>query len=93
MDRYDRMRGRVFNVGGEALNCTKRQVAEQIRRHVDFELEESPCGTDLDRRNYAVDSRRIRALGYAPQVGLDEGIAALVQRLRDFAPDWTCRNS
>jgi len=94
MGRYDPMRGGVFNVGSheESLNCTKRQIAERIARHVDYQLEESDCGRDLDRRNYLVDCSRIRALGYQARVGLDDGIAGLVERLRDFVPDATCRN-
>lgn len=92
MGHHEQMRGRVFNVGNEALNCTKKQIAERIRRHVEYELEESDCGQDLDQRDYGVDCRRIRALGYGPKVDLDEGIAGLVERLRDFVPDRSSRN-
>ena len=93
LTHYEQVAGGVFNVGNEDLNCTKKQVAERIRRQVDFELVESDCGQDLDQRNYAVDCSRFSDLGYRARVGLDEGLAGLIQHLQDFEPDDTSCNS
>lgn len=87
MEHYETLRGGTFNVGNEHANLTKRQLAQAIARHVDYELDESPCGKDLDQRDYAVDCTRLRAAGYEAAIDLDTGIAELVQRYQDFDPD------
>ena len=92
MARHDDMRGRTFNVGNDEITCTKLEIAERIGRHVPLEIEQSDKSMDLDRRNYSVDCGRRGRLGYRPQVGLDEGLEELVERLRDFTPDRTHRN-
>jgi nucleoside-diphosphate-sugar epimerase len=93
MTRFDAMAGSTFNVGDDRLDATKRQVAETIRRHHPYVLEESADGRDLDRRDYRVDFARIRSLGYRARVLLDPGIAALARFLASFREQPGCRNA
>jgi nucleoside-diphosphate-sugar epimerase len=75
------MRGGVFNVGDESMNCTKRAVAEKIREYVDYYLHEADVGKDLDARDYEVDYSRIKKLGYRATVSMDEGVRELIKTL------------
>jgi nucleoside-diphosphate-sugar epimerase len=81
IDNFDKMRGGVFNVGDESMNCTKRAVAEKIREYVDYYLHEADVGKDLDARDYEVDYSRIKKLGYRATVSMDEGVRELIKTL------------
>jgi len=82
LDHYDRMRGEAFNVGDDSMNYTKREVAQVIKRHLDFYLHEAQVGEDLDKRDYEVSYEKINRLGFKTAVTLDEGVAELVKVLR-----------
>jgi len=81
LERWDDMRGSAFNVGDESMNYTKRDVALAIREHLPYYLHEADIGTDPDQRDYEVDYRRVKSLGYAARTTLDEGIRELVKVL------------
>jgi nucleoside-diphosphate-sugar epimerase len=78
LDNCDRMRGGVFNVGDEKLNFSKRDIADAIRKQVNFEIIETSL-PDLDVRDFLVSFQKIRALGYAVKVSLDDGIRELLK--------------
>ena len=78
LENFDAMKGRVFNVGDEKLNHTKRDVAVAIQEQLDFELYETDVGTDLDARNYHVSFERIQEFGFRSTVTLAEGIKELL---------------
>jgi nucleoside-diphosphate-sugar epimerase len=66
--------GQLFNVGGQALNVTIREVTDRVRRRFpDAEIRRAPPADPLV--SYHVDVRKIEAtLGFAPRLGLDHGI-------------------
>ncbi len=84
----DRLAGTVFNIGGGPENATSvLEVAELLaRRHdVDLALQSGPWRTG-DQRYYVSDTRRFRAAtGWAPRIGVEEGIARLYAWLRQEA--------
>jgi len=82
LNHLDRMKGETFNVGDEAMNYTKREVAQHIRAFVDYYLHEADVGSDSDKRDYEVSYAKIKQLGYAASTTLDEGIQKLVKVLR-----------
>ncbi len=74
------MRGRVYNVGLDEANLTKRQLCERIREHVpEFRFVEEAIGEDPDKRDYVVSNAKIAATGFCPRYSLDGGIAELVK--------------
>jgi nucleoside-diphosphate-sugar epimerase len=79
---FEQMYGKVYNVGDESMNYTKREIALKIKEFAEYYLHEAQVGTDPDQRDYEVDYRRLRALGFRAQVGLEEGILELVKILR-----------
>jgi len=76
----DDMRGRPYNVGLDEANLTKRALCERIAALVPgFTFTEATVGSDPDQRDYVVSNARLAATGFAPIVGLDDGIAELVK--------------
>ncbi|WP_127500658.1 dTDP-glucose 4,6-dehydratase [Actinoplanes solisilvae] len=82
--------GEVYNIGG-GTELTNRELTERLL---------DACGAGWDRvvpvtdrkghdRRYSLDVTKIsEELGYAPQVGLDEGLAATVAWYRDNRAWW-----
>jgi nucleoside-diphosphate-sugar epimerase len=93
MTHFETMCGKVYNVGDEAMNYTKRDVALKIKDCVDYYLHEAPTGTDPDQRDYEVDYGRLQSLGFRAKVGLDEGIRELVKILRVLTISNPLRNA
>lgn len=78
LEHADAMRGGVFNVGDEALNFSKQEIAQAIDRQNKFEIIDSSL-PDLDVRDFVVSFKKIRDLGYKPQFSLDDGIRELLR--------------
>jgi nucleoside-diphosphate-sugar epimerase len=82
LDHYDKMRGQAYNVGDNAMNYTKRDVAKLIQNFVEFYLHEADVGEDQDKRDYEVSYDKIQKLGYSTTVGMEQGIEELIRVLR-----------
>ena len=77
------MVGRPYNVGLDAANLSKEELAIQIRSHVkDLSILTAEQGSDPDRRNYIVSSQRLREAGFEARRSLDEGIQELIKAYR-----------
>lgn len=81
IEKYDEMKGNVWNVGDETLNHTKLEICEIIRKHIpDWTYEHNQTlEHDQDGRNYFVDYEKIRQLGFTASESLDEGIENLIK--------------
>jgi nucleoside-diphosphate-sugar epimerase len=80
LERFDAMRGQVFNVGLSDANVSKRELCDRIRRHLpDFVALDAPVGKDPDQRNYVVSNAKIEAAGFRTGTSLDAGIVELVK--------------
>jgi nucleoside-diphosphate-sugar epimerase len=93
MEHFEPMNGKVYNVGDESMNYTKRDIALKIREFVDYYLHEARTGTDPDQRDYEVDYSRLRSMGFTAKVGLDEGVRELVKILRVLTIPHPLRNA
>jgi nucleoside-diphosphate-sugar epimerase len=85
LDKFDEMKGQVYNVGTERMNLSKRQLAEAIKAHADFAIIDSDLA-DPDVRNFLICFKKITALDYQPQKTLDEGIRELIALFRVYRP-------
>ncbi|KAK8784996.1 GDP-D-glycero-alpha-D-manno-heptose dehydrogenase-like [Amblyomma americanum] len=93
LERYDEMRGQAFNVGDDALNATKEQLARLIcERAGGARLVLGGPGSDQDRRDYRVSHERIRQLGFRASVTLEQGVDELLRVLPLMAPHELCTN-
>lgn len=80
IDNSTAMIGRPYNVGLDAANLSKEELAMKVKQHVPrFYIHFSEVGSDPDKRNYIVSNQRLREAGFEAKRGLDEGIAELVK--------------
>lgn len=78
-----RMTGRPFNVGLDAANLSKEELALKIKEHIPrFYLHFSEVGSDPDKRNYIVSNQRLADAGFVARRSLDEGIRELIKGYR-----------
>jgi nucleoside-diphosphate-sugar epimerase len=77
------MIGRPFNVGLDAANLSKEELAFNIREHIPrFYIHFSEVGSDPDKRNYIVSNQRLREAGFEAKRSLDDGIRELIKGYR-----------
>lgn len=75
-----RMTGRPYNVGLDAANLSKEELALKVREHVpNFYIHFSEVGSDPDKRNYIVSNQRLREAGFEAKRSLDDGIRELIK--------------
>jgi nucleoside-diphosphate-sugar epimerase len=82
LDNLDKMAGESYNVGDNKMNYTKKQVAFEIAKKIDYYLHEADVGEDMDKRDYEVSYEKINSLGYAADISLQDGIDELVKILK-----------
>jgi nucleoside-diphosphate-sugar epimerase len=74
-----KMAGRPYNVGLDAANLSKQELAEKVKEYVpNFYIHYAPIGTDPDKRNYIVSNQRLREAGFAAKRSIDDGIRELM---------------
>jgi nucleoside-diphosphate-sugar epimerase len=78
MINFDKMKSRIFNVGDEALNLSKIEVAEAVKRHVDYEFINASM-KDIDVRNFEISFSRIKKLGFTVHRNIDDGVREMVR--------------
>ncbi len=67
---------RVFNLGNDACNMSKHQLARKVAEHVPgTTILTADSATDPDKRDYLVSNDRLRRAGFEARRGLDDGIA------------------
>jgi nucleoside-diphosphate-sugar epimerase len=83
IERAQEMIGRPFNVGLDAANLSKEELALKVREHVPgFYLHFSELRSDPDKRNYIVSNQRLREAGFEARRSLDDGIRELLKAQR-----------
>ncbi|MFM1756528.1 MAG: UDP-glucose 4-epimerase [Bacteroidota bacterium] len=78
LDNADIMKNNVYNVGDESLNFSKNDIADIIKKYVDFEIVNSNL-PDLDVRSFLVSFKKIKELGYKTNLTLEDGIIDLIK--------------
>jgi nucleoside-diphosphate-sugar epimerase len=80
IDRFDDMKGQIYNVGLSDANLSKLELCQQIQKHLPgFMIHESNIGKDPDKRDYIVSNEKIERTGYKPAFSLDDGIRELIK--------------
>jgi len=76
----NQMVGRPYNVGLDAANLSKEELALKIQEYVPkLYIHFSEIGSDPDKRNYIVSNQRIREVGFEARRSLEEGIIELLK--------------
>lgn len=80
IEKFEKMRGKPYNVGLEDANLSKLELCEEIKKIVPgFVCLESPIGEDPDKRDYIVSNKRILSTGFKPEWNLARGIKELIK--------------
>lgn len=80
IENYPTMKDQVYNVGLSSANLSKRELCEEIKKHVpELVIFESEHGRDPDKRDYIVSNRKIEAAGWHPLYTLQDGIKELIK--------------
>lgn len=74
VDNWELCKNQTFNVGNDEINCTKRELAEQISSVISSKIYVANDTKDPDQRDYVVSSKKIYNLGFNCNVNLVEGI-------------------
>ena len=77
------MAGRAYNVGLDAANLSKGELAQKVREHVpSLFIHFSEIGSDPDKRDYIVSNQRLRDAGFEATRSIDDGIEELLKGYR-----------
>ena len=87
------MQSQTFNVSSSKLTFTKGQIAQHIKKQVNYDLQFAESNSDLDGRDYHLATQKIEALGYHTNVSLDYGIMELIRTVNRLRIDKTCFNA
>jgi len=77
IDNWDKCSNQTFNVGNDSLNCTKRELADQISDMIPSKIYIANNAKDPDQRDYVVSSQRIYEKGFSCSMNLKDGIEQL----------------
>ena len=78
MENFDKMKGQVYNAGGNHLNYSKQEIADLISKKIDFNIINSEL-SDKDLRHFIVNFDKIEKLGFKPKVSVEDGIDELIK--------------
>lgn len=76
---WEMMKGNVFNVGNPDIEITKKDLIEEMCKHMDFDYKFENSGMDLERRNYPVSFEKLLGMGFKPSYSLAAGVQELIQ--------------
>jgi len=80
LNHSERMTGRAYNVGLDAANLSKEELALKVKEYIpNFYIHFAPIGYDPDKRNYIVSNQRLREAGFTAKRTLDDGIQELLK--------------
>ena len=83
IENFKRMAGRPYNVGLDAANLSKEELALKIKEYVpNLYVHFAQVGSDPDKRNYIVSNQRLRDAGFEARRSLDDGIRELLKGYR-----------
>jgi nucleoside-diphosphate-sugar epimerase len=79
LNKFDQMKGNIFNVGLSNANLSKQQLCEQIKLKLPkFNIINNNYDKDPDQRNYIVSNAKIELTGFKTKYSIDDGIEELI---------------
>ena len=88
LDNWEDCKNETYNLGNDALNMNKLQLAEKIQEHLPLEIIKAEFTSDPDTRDYIVSSEKIYNKGYECQYDLDMGIKQLINAYSIIESPW-----
>ncbi|NVO02178.1 MAG: NAD(P)-dependent oxidoreductase [Bacteroidetes bacterium] len=78
MENSSKMKGGIFNAGGNTMNFSKLEIAEAVKKQINYTIIDSEV-KDKDVRHFIIDFSKIKKLGFEPKVTLEEGISEMLR--------------
>jgi nucleoside-diphosphate-sugar epimerase len=78
LENYEKMKGQVFNAGGNHLNYSKLDIAKIISQKIDYKIIDSNM-KDKDLRHFEVNYDKIEKLGFVPQKTIEYGVEEMIK--------------
>lgn len=87
IDRFDKHKGNVYNVGLSDANLSKLELLHKIKQYIpNFSINTSDYYEDPDKRDYIVLNDKIEATGWKPSYTIDDGIQELIKTYQMIVP-------
>jgi len=84
VEKFDKFRNQIFNVGNNDMNVVKKEIANLIRPKSNFELKMVSGEIDPDKRNFIVNYDKIEKIGFKTKISLENGIDEMIKKFKDF---------
>ena len=88
LNNWESCKNETYNVGNDALNMNKLQLAQKIAEHLPLEIIKAEFTSDPDVRDYVVSSEKIYNKGFYCEYDLDDGIKQLLNAYSIIEEPW-----
>ncbi|MBN1414680.1 MAG: NAD(P)-dependent oxidoreductase [Bacteroidales bacterium] len=78
LEHAEKMKGNIYNAGGNHLNYSKLEIANLIRDRVNYNIIDSEV-QDNDLRHFIVTFDKIEKMGFKPTISVEQGIDELLK--------------
>lgn len=85
LQQMPQMIGQVFNVGSNEMNFSKLNLANAIKKSIDFKIIDSDLN-DFDSRNFIINYDKIYDIGFCPSLTMEYGILELKKLFSFYQP-------
>lgn len=82
VDNWDSVRNQIYNLGNDSVNCSKAELAAVIDEQVPHTIINDEFGTDPDKRNYIVSSKKLSEKGFECTRTIESEIKKLITAYR-----------
>ena len=88
LNNWSRCKNETYNVGNDAINMNKLQLAQKISEHMPLEIMKAEFTSDPDTRDYIVSSQKFHDKGFSCAYDLDHGITQLKKAYTIIESPW-----
>tara|TARA_R110002110_G_scaffold54951_3_gene157128 strand:+ start:262 stop:1191 length:930 start_codon:yes stop_codon:yes gene_type:complete len=88
INNWEECKNQTYNVGNDALNMNKLQLAKKIKSHLPLEIMQAEFTSDPDTRDYIVSSEKFYSKGFECKYDLDDGILDLIKAYSIIEGPW-----
>jgi len=88
LDNWESCKEETYNVGNDALNMNKLQLAQEVNKQIPIEIMQAEFNSDPDVRDYVVSSEKFYSKGFECRNDLQDGIKQLIKAYAIIDSPW-----
>ena len=88
IDNWNSCKNETYNLGNDALNMNKMQLAQKIKEQLPLEIIRAEFTSDPDVRDYIVSSEKFYKKGFECRFDLEAGIKQLIEAYGIIESPW-----